>query len=73
MLKYGGAPIECTCCDDVGYLGNYNPPSGAYQEVLKDAKTIYNTKATYYSVNGSTGSMIAMMRVIGGPNKKGIV
>lgn len=61
LILNGGAAIECTTDGDFGHMGNFNPPTGIYKEVLDQATLTYNTKMTLFSVNGSTGSLISMI------------
>lgn len=73
IMKNGASKLDCEPDSHMGYLGNFYPPSGTYEEVLNDAKSIYQTKSTHFSVNGSTGNILAMTRIVGGPMKKGII
>ena len=34
LKKHGGAKLECTTDEDFGYLGNFNPATGVYKDVL---------------------------------------
>lgn len=65
--------IESTTDSNFGGLGNYFPPTGAIFDALKACTAFYNSKSTLFSINGSTGSLIGMTRLIGGPKKKVLV
>ncbi len=45
------------------------PPSGKIKEAFDNAANLYQTKFTFYGVNGSTGNIIAATRLLGGPDK----
>lgn len=65
--KNGLYVIDGTTDEYFGNLGNYFPASGKIKKSQDEASHLYGTKATFYMVQGTTGSMLGVMKFVGGP------
>lgn len=58
--------MDGTTDDHFGGLGNYFPAAGSVKASQEEAAALYGTKASFFMVQGSTGSLIGCMRFVGG-------
>jgi len=63
---YGLNRLDGTTDDFFDFLGNYFPASGSVKAAQEYAAQLYRTKACFFMVQGSTGSILGAMRFVGG-------
>ena len=66
VKSYGLFKTDGTTDDFFGSFGNYFPASGSVKAAQDAAAILYGTKASFFMVQGSTGSLLGSMRFVGG-------